>query len=222
MKKRTHHNSRYGENIAFLDLLFNIMLAFVFLFVVAFVLINNNQKKTIEPKAEMMIILTWPDYAADDIDIWLQHPNGQPIWWMNKNGGLVNLERDDLGLPNDITTTPDGYIKINPINREVIIFRGLVPGVYQANVHVFAKRGPDLRMSREQIDKIVPLPYKVQVELVRLNPAYQSVTKVELLLEQQGQELSAFGFTILPDGTIANIDNVERKFAAPPSFGGHP
>lgn len=219
--KKPRRDRRHEAFLPFLDLLFNVMLAFVFLFIVAFILINNNQKKTIEPKAEAMIVFTWPDWAADDLDVWVQLPNGQAVWWQNKNGGLVNLERDDIGLLNDITIQPGGTeIVVNPINREVAIFRGMVPGTYQVNIHFYLKRPTPpavVAMNKE----IPQPPYPVTVEMVRLNPSYQSIVKVELTMEQQGQEKSAFGFTITPDGQITNIDHVERKFviSAPSYYG---
>ena len=51
----------YHTNLAFLDLLFNTLLAFAALFVLAIVLINpTKQENNTESKAEFMIIVEWP------------------------------------------------------------------------------------------------------------------------------------------------------------------
>ena len=48
--------------VAFTDLLFNALLGFVVMFVLAFLLINPIAKSgAIDPKAEFLITLTWPE-----------------------------------------------------------------------------------------------------------------------------------------------------------------
>ena len=60
----------YNSNLAFVDLLFNLILGFVFLFIISFILINDPEKKeSIEQKAEYMIILSWDDDLNNDIDL---------------------------------------------------------------------------------------------------------------------------------------------------------
>ena len=66
----------YNSNLAFVDLLFNLILGFVFLFIISFILINDPEKKeSIEQKAEYMIILSWDDDLNNDIDLWVQGPS---------------------------------------------------------------------------------------------------------------------------------------------------
>ena len=49
---------RYRSSFGFIDLLFNMLIGFVFLFMLAFLLINPVAKKeTIKPKAEYFIEL---------------------------------------------------------------------------------------------------------------------------------------------------------------------
>ena len=51
-------NARYNSNLAFVDLLFNLILGFAFLFIVAFFLINDpTEDKDVEAKVEYMIIM---------------------------------------------------------------------------------------------------------------------------------------------------------------------
>ena len=60
----------YGSQVAFIDLLFNTLVGFVFLFILAFILINPIAKKSdIEVVAEFIVKINWPT-IPDDIDPW--------------------------------------------------------------------------------------------------------------------------------------------------------
>lgn len=59
----------------FSDLLFNALLTFTFLFLMALLLMNPQAKSgIINPKAEFMITVSWPDNTPDDIDTWVEGP----------------------------------------------------------------------------------------------------------------------------------------------------
>ena len=65
----------YHSNTSFLDILFNTLVGFVLLFIIAFLLISPvKKKKEIEQKAEYVITVTWPGELSDDVDSWLR-PN---------------------------------------------------------------------------------------------------------------------------------------------------
>ena len=86
----------------FTDLLFNALLGFTYLFLIAIMFMNPVAKKGIvDPKAEYIITITWPDNNPDDIDTWIEDPNGNLIWFRNPEAGLVHLDRDDRGTAND-------------------------------------------------------------------------------------------------------------------------
>ena len=60
---------QYKSSLAFTDLLFNVLIGFAFMFIIAFLLINPVEKDAeIEAKAEFMIIMEWDDQSAYDID----------------------------------------------------------------------------------------------------------------------------------------------------------
>ena len=60
MSNSRRHRS-YGSQVAFIDLLFNTLVGFVFLFVMAFILINPVAKKSnVELNAEFIITMKWP------------------------------------------------------------------------------------------------------------------------------------------------------------------
>ena len=73
-------NRRQGSNLAFNDLLFNVLIGFVMLFVIAFLLINPIAKKADIPvKAEFIVVLEWDEDASDDIDLWMQLDTNKPV-----------------------------------------------------------------------------------------------------------------------------------------------
>jgi hypothetical protein len=84
-----------GGGVAFTDLLFNALLGFVVMFVLAFLLINSIARTgAVDPKAEFLITLTWPDGRPED-------PAANLVWFRQREAGLMHLDRDDLGQRND-------------------------------------------------------------------------------------------------------------------------
>ena len=83
---------RYRNNIGMTDMLFNMLLGFVFLFIIAFLLINPITKKSDAPKkAEFLIVIEWDEQLNDDID--LRDPSGNKVSFTNKAAGLMNLKK---------------------------------------------------------------------------------------------------------------------------------
>ena len=113
MRKRT-----YDTNVAFLDLLFNTLLCFAALFTLSFVMINpSRQNANMESKAEFLIIVTWPHQQDNDVDVYIEDPEGHLVSFSRREDGLMHLDRDDLGHRNDIIQTPDGPIAYNETER---------------------------------------------------------------------------------------------------------
>ena len=89
----------------FTDLLFNALLGFTFLFLVAIMFMNPEAKTgIIDPKAEYILTITWEDNSPDDIDVWVEDPEGQLVYFRATEAGLLHLDRDDRGLINDTIT----------------------------------------------------------------------------------------------------------------------
>ena len=67
--------NKYKSTIGFTDMLFNILVGFAFLFIVAFLLIKPEAKKEdFERKAEFVVIMEWDHDQPDDIDLYVQDP----------------------------------------------------------------------------------------------------------------------------------------------------
>lgn len=67
---------RYSSNIAFIDLLFNLLIGFTSLLLIAFLLINPvAEEGKIDPRSEFLITMSWLDTSGIDLDIWIEGPN---------------------------------------------------------------------------------------------------------------------------------------------------
>lgn len=186
---------RSGNQLAFNDMLFNVLLGFVVLFVIAFLLINPiTKKQDIPAKAEAMIVIEWDDNSSVDVDLWLGHDNDPPVGFSNKAGMGMNLERDDLGTHNDRFTI-DGKTEIIRSNREVINIRGIVPGLYYPNVHAYS-----WTPSQKE-------PLKVKITVIDINPRYREVYSITVVLQGRGNIARAPGFEIDREGKISNVFN---------------
>lgn len=193
---------RYRNSIGMTDMLFNMLLGFVFLFIIAFLLINPITKKSDAPKkAEFLIVIEWDEQLNDDIDLWVRDPSGNKVSFTNKAAGLMNLEKDDLGRSNDAVVMADGTIKYIMINREVVTIRGIVPGVYNAMAHVYARK---LVAGKSITDKGF-----INVTVIKVNP-YMEVYKGTVNYDTKGQELTLLNFKIDEDGKFLgyNLDLV--------------
>lgn len=181
----------------FTDLLFNTLIGFLLLFFVA-ILFLNPEKKTADVKldAQYIITVTWADNSPDDVDTWIEDPQGRITWYRDRNQGLVHLDRDDRGMLND-TITVEGEKIANPLNQEIVTLRGLVPGEYTVNLHYFESETKQ--------------PVEVQVRVSRVNPVYEVEYYGKTTLEARGVEKTALRFTILSSGTVTNISHLQKK-----------
>ncbi len=195
------YDPRYVSNVAFTDLLFNIVVGLAFLFLLAFILMNPVAKeKDIEEKSDFIIVMTWDDESGDDIDLWVRDPLGHILSFRNRGVGMMHLDRDDLGLSNDKVQGPDGKIIYVYRNKEVVSLRGYSEGKYTVNVHVYNKKPwKDKKMYRSNI----------KVELIKLNP-YSEVAQAEFIAVGRGQEFTAFHFTLDADGKVIKLSD-ERE-----------
>ncbi|MEJ2466495.1 MAG: hypothetical protein P8045_12460 [Candidatus Thiodiazotropha sp.] len=181
----------------FTDLLFNALLAFTFLFLVALMFLNPPAKSgTINPKADFIITVTWPDNNPDDIDTWVEGPGGQLIWFKQPQAGLLHLDRDDRGMAND-SLVVDGRAVVNPLNQEVVTLRGRPPGEYVVNVHYYNSK------------TLQPVP--VTVSLAEVNPVLKILHYATLRLERLGEEKTALRFSIAPDGQVFGINTLAKS-----------
>ncbi len=181
----------------FTDLLFNALLGFTYLFLIAIMFMNPVAKKgIIDPKAEYIITIGWPDNNPDDIDTWVEDPSGNVIWFRNREAGLIHLDRDDRGIVND-TIVINGTEIQNPLNQEVVTIRGVVPGEYVINLHYYAT----------ETNK----PVKTTVKVAKVNPALEIVYYGDTVLDEKGDEKTAVRFVIDKSGRVDQISHIFKS-----------
>ena len=184
----------------FTDLLFNALLGFTFLFLVAIMFMNPEAKTgIIDPKAEYILTITWEDNSPDDVDVWVEDPEGQIVWFRAPEAGLLHLDRDDRGLVND-TITINGEEVQNPLNQEVVTLRGVARGEYVVNVHYYASE--------------TGKPVDVNVRLAKVNPVMEVVYYGNVNLEKKGDEKTAVRFKIGREGEILGINFLPKSLVS--------
>ena len=153
----------------FQDMLFNALLSFTFMFLVAFMLINPvAQDAKVDPKAEFLITINWPDNHPDDMDLYVQDPQGGMVWYKGREAGLMHLDRDDRGNFRD-TINVDGQRIQNPLNQETVSMRGFMKGEYTVNIHQYLAQNATERVpvsvKNEKLNPVVTLVYYATVEM---------------------------------------------------------
>ena len=188
---------RSGIGLGFTDLLFNALLGFVVMFVLAFLLINPIARTgAVDPKAEFLITLTWPDGRPEDVDLYVEDPAANVVWFRQREAGLMHLDRDDLGQRNDFIEVAGRRI-INPLNQEVVSIRGIVPGEFVVNVHLY----------RAHDGSEVPATVKVE----KLNPKVDLVFYGSVSMSEQGDERTAVRFAVGADGLVRDVNQLAKR-----------
>ncbi len=181
---------------AFTDVLFNALLGFAFMFVIAFALMAEpTDGGNVEAKAEVLVTVRWEDRHPDDVDTLVEDPSGNLVWYHNRDAGLMHLDRDDRGLFQDRIVL-DGEEISNPINQETVTVRALTPGEYVVNVLHY------------QANYAEPLPVSIKVE--KLNPAVELVYYGQRELAGSGDEQTAVRFTIGANGEVLGTNELPK------------
>jgi hypothetical protein len=218
-KRIIHHDSsRHSSTTGFLDLLFNILLGFVLMFIILLAIMKvETAKPGVEDKNKLIITITWDSGSQDDVDTWVRDPFGNIISYRQRETGTMYLQRDDLGQRNDRLTTPTGEQVGSDLNQEVVNIRHLLQGEYVVNLHLYGRGA-------------VPAdgPAHVTVQLIRVEP-YKVIATSSLELAERGQEATAISFEVFENGEITT-DSVTSKpfiyssalFNSSNSGGAHP
>ncbi len=198
--------SNYHSNTSFLDLLFNILLVFVFLFIMALLLIVPIKRDaSIETKAEFVVTLTWEDESKDDVDIWLEDPTGGKMSFREKEVGLMHLDRDDLGKKKDVIELADGTIVEYLHNQEIATIRGFIPGEWILNIHMYNKRDSK--------------PVLVEVKIDKLNPSVKTIVYKKYIIEEPWKEITVVRFVMTAGGEIISMSDLFKEVVTVSNFG---
>jgi hypothetical protein len=195
---RRRRRTQDPEVDPFYDMLFNMLIAFVFCFIIALLAMNPKALKAgdIPSKAEYIINVSWPDNNPNDIDTWVQGPTGNMVWFRAREAGLMHLDRDDRGMTNDVIVI-NGKQIVNPLNQEVVTIRGIEPGEFTVNAHYY-----DSKDGR---------PVEVTASIIKVNPRAEVVYYGQINLARKGEEGTLVRFTVLPDGTVVNVNTLPKS-----------
>ena len=175
----------------FTDLLFNILLGFVFLFFLTILFINPITKLgNVNLKAEYIITIEWKESIPDDVDIWVKDPNGEIVSYLKKDAGWLHLDRDDRGVINDKVSI-NGEEYTYPINREVVTLRGIIPGEYIVNLYLYDNKSNN--------------PVDVKLIIEKVNPSLKLVYFNNITLMQNDSEMTIARFNLNSSGDFRSL-----------------
>ena len=181
---------------AFTDLLFNALLGFAFMFFISFALIQKPQDGgKIDSKAEFIISAEWEEYHPDDIDLIVEDPQGNIVYFQRQQAGLMHLDRDDRGTLADRIMI-DGVEVETPANQEVVTIRGYMEGEYVVNLLYYKS------------NFIAPLKVKVKVE--KINPRLEVVYFNDFFLKKIGDEITAVRFILDDKGNVLDLNQLQK------------
>lgn len=156
-----------------------------------------RQAEDTQPPGNVIVEIRWPDELDADVDLWVKAPGDVPVGYSNKGGVIFNLLRDDLGKRADATG----------MNYEVSYSRGIPPGEYTVNVHLY-----------RNVSGVYPIPVTV-VTSVKPNPTESArqilASKVEL--RREGEELTVYRFSLdgagaLERGSVHSLQQALRSW----------
>tara|TARA_Y200000002_G_scaffold382360_1_gene399138 strand:- start:1194 stop:1805 length:612 start_codon:yes stop_codon:yes gene_type:complete len=199
------NTKRYLTTFGFIDLLFNMLVGFVFLFFIAYILINPiADDGKIDPPDVAMLVIDWDDNSKLDIDIWVKDPKGNILSFTAKTHPGMHLEKDDIGGGNDTFEGKIVYTK----NQEVVHFTNLFEGKYLVNLHMYATHGG-------------VLPADVIVRFMTVK-RYKYLGDKIIPLSKKGQEAGVMAFYVDDKGNIVktvwqnNISIINRSMVGDP------
>ena len=184
------------SDIVFRDLILLMLTGFVTVAVLMLAHVNPKAEAAVtkdsEPPGNVMVEANWPPDMDSDVDLWVQAPGDVPVGYSNKGGAVFNLLRDDLGQQLDLSG----------LNYESSYARGIVPGEYTVNLHLYRNRAGAA---------LVPVTVVVSTKARTADPSRQ-VLMTKLDLDHEGQDRTVFRFKLAEDGQVVpgSVNSLQR------------
>lgn len=188
-----------SSGTVFRDVLMLALIGFVAMVIMLLPHISKTQEETDEhtPPGNVVVELHWPDELPVDVDLWVQAPNDVPVGFWNQGSQYFNLLRDDLGIEGDASGR----------NYEVSYSRGILPGEYTVNVHMYGK-----------VPAGIVVPVRVVVSVKRKYDSLQQILETSLDLHRRNQEETAFRFRLTDTGDLVpgSVTTLRRRLVTAP------
>jgi hypothetical protein len=170
-------------NVSFRDMLFLLVFAYLVVGAVALAHVRKQQEETsgAAPPGSVIVEIHWDDKIDADIDLWVQAPGDVPVGYSNKSGVIFNLVRDDLGHSGDPVS----------MNYEIAYGRGLWPGEYTVNAHLY-----------RTVDNRFPISVRATVSVHDPDGHVRRILESTVELVFQGQETTVFRFKLDEKGYL--------------------
>jgi hypothetical protein len=182
------------------DIAFNIIAVLVVVLLLLSMTANKKEEKSAADIAgNLFITIRWPPLAPQDIDLWVQGPDGAPVGYSSSRSQTFSYLRDDLGA---------GTYK--DMNYELAVGQNLVKGRYAVNLHFYSYHGGEGNV-----------PVEVNAVLKSADGYLSEIFKDTVTLGKAGDEITAVQFQLdeagwLIQGTVNNrfvpIRNKEKLF----------
>lgn len=177
--------------------LFKALQVVAFLFFIALVIVAPKADSgKVDSKAEFLISMDWPDNHPDDMDIFVQDPLGNVVWYRRREAGFMLLDRDDRGGLNDFVMVNGSKVP-TATRQELVSIRGFVAGEYTINIYHFTAL----------TGRAVP----VTVTLQKLNPKVTIIGKETLEVVDGGTERTALRFTMDEKGAVTKVSQAQKS-----------
>jgi hypothetical protein len=172
-----------GMNVSFRDMLFLLVFAYLVIGAVALAHVRKKQEEVsgASPPGSVIVDIHWDDKVDADVDLWVQAPGDVPVGYSNKAGMIFNLLRDDLGHSGDPVS----------MNYEISYGRGLWPGEYTVNAHLY--RSADGRF---------PVSVTAKVQVRSSEGVVKNLLQSVVQLDHVGQETTVFRFQLDDKGHL--------------------
>ncbi|MDJ0608285.1 MAG: hypothetical protein QNJ67_04855 [Kiloniellales bacterium] len=172
------------SDTVFRDVIFLALAGFIAIVILLLPHLNPPAKAEEESPSpgNVIVEIRWPDDFNTDVDLWVEAPGDVPVGYSNKGGLVFNLLRDDLGLHADYSG----------LNYEVSYSRGIPPGDYTVNLHLY-----------RDLSGRLPVPVTIVVSVKKApGKAAKQVLATQMKLVTEGEEVTAFRFSLDEEGRL--------------------
>ena len=167
----------------FRDVLLLALIGFVAIVVMMLPHLKPTEEEAQDHKApgNVIVEMHWPSEHKVDLDLWVKAPGELPVGFWNQGGRTFNLLRDDLGAEGDATDE----------NYEVSYSRGIPPGEYVVNVHMYGAN---------RTGTTIPVNVVVSVRLAGGDT--HQILKSSVKVSRHNEEKTVFRFRLDDEGSL--------------------